>query len=195
MRGSPRSRTCLLVVSSCVALACGAVAASALRARLPAEEPGEAAAKAGPAAKPGVRVGVFESRAIAVAFAHSGFNTEVEKLTAEYDQAKAAGDEKRMAAVKEKASKRQDRLHRQGFGREPVDNLLVHVRGRLPRVCEEARVDLIASGIVHAMPGVERVDVTDLLVREFHPDESTLKMIEDLKKHEPLEFEAFPIED
>lgn len=59
----------------------------------------------------------------------------------------------------------------------------------------EAGVDAIVSGVVHAIPAVKTVDVTDRLVKRFEPSENTLKTIEEMKKVPPLGWEEFPIED
>jgi SOS response regulatory protein OraA/RecX len=100
-----------------------------------------------------------------------------------------------MEELKKQGTKRQDRLHRQGFGRAPVDDILAKIKDKLPDVCKEAGVDLIAWDIVHSGPSVEVVDVTDHLVKRFEPKESARKIIEELKKHEPLDDDQFPIDD
>ncbi len=132
------------------------------------------------------RVGYYESRAIAVAFARSRFNTQFPATLAEYNQAKAAGDQKRIAELKDVFHAMQDRLHRQAFGQEPVDDLLASIQDQLPAIRAKAGVEEIVQGPAPAEPGVEAVDVTDLLVAEFEPGEDTLKTIRELRKHPPL---------
>jgi hypothetical protein len=85
----------------------------------------------------------------------------------------------------------QDLLHRQGFSTWPVDDILEQVEGRIPAIAERAEVDVIVSKwtIVYERPGVEFVDVTDLMVEPFEPDEETLKIIEELKKQAPVSLE------
>ncbi len=155
--------------------------------------------KTAPAAQPqggrSVRLGVFESRAIAVAYVPSRFSTEVKRLMEEYKKAEASGDTKRMEELKKEGARQQDRLHRQGFGNAPVGDLLEHIKGSFPDVCKAAGVDAIVTGVVYRGPGVETVDVTDLLVKPFEPSAKTLKYIEDIKNHPPLDPDAFPLKE
>lgn len=109
---------------------------------------------------------------------------------AEMKKAKATGNQKKIAELKKQGKARQNRLHRQGFGREPVDDLLVHIKDRLPEVARAARVDVIVAGVNWPGPEVETVDVTSLLVKEFNPSPKTLKTIEELLKHPPHDMDA-----
>jgi len=138
---------------------------------------GEAAA---PPSAGKVRLGTYDSRAIAVAYAHSRFCTEPKTLMEDLKKAEAAGDTKKLEELKKRGPKLQDHLHRQGFGREPVDDILVHIKDSFPDVCKEAGVDAIVSGVVHAIPAVKTVDVTNRLVKRFEPSENTLKMVEEM---------------
>jgi len=134
----------------------------------------------GPAARP---IGVYETRAIAVAWAGSPYNTRVEEMTAEYKRAEAVGDKQRMAELKKEASKRQDRLHQQGFGRAPVDDLLAPIRDRIPAICQAEGVERIVPTWSWEAVAKKKVDVTDRLVAEYKPSEQTLQTIAELRKH------------
>ena len=155
-----------------------------------------AAAQPAPAAKDRVaRVGVFDSRAVAVAYAHSKYNTQVATLMEEDKKAKASNDTKKIAELKVKGKKLQDKFHLQGFGKVPVDDLLACVKDRLPDVAKQAGVDLIADDVTWASQRVEKIDVTDQLVSLYEPNEKTLKTVAEMKKVKPLPLEEFPIED
>ncbi|MCE5185955.1 MAG: hypothetical protein LLF76_07505 [Planctomycetaceae bacterium] len=53
--------------------------------------------------RPLLRVGVYDSRAIAIAYAASTYNEQQhQKLKAELDKAEAAGDAEKVKAIKEK---------------------------------------------------------------------------------------------
>ena len=134
----------------------------------------------------GARLGVFESRAIAVAFAHSKLFTEPKAITEEHKKAEAAGDKRKAEELRKRGERLQARLHHQGFGKAPVDDLLAHIKTSLPDVCKETGVDAIVTGVVHATPGVESVDVTDALVQRFDPSEKVLKIVAELRKHPAL---------
>ena len=99
-----------------------------------------------------------------------------------------------MAELKRQGEKRQDRLHRQGFGNAAVNDLLEHIEDSFPQICEAANVDAIVTGIVYAGPTVKTVDVTDLLVKQYDPSEKTLRTVEELRKHPPIEWDKFPLD-
>ena len=139
-----------------------------------------------PAAK--VRVGTYDNRAVAVAYAHSKYNS-VSALTSQYEAAKRAGDKQKMRELEAQGEKHQRALHRQGFGRVPVDDLLVPVTDKLPEAARAAGVDVIAWQCNWSGPGVEVVDVTDALVRLYEPSEQALKTIAELKKQAPLDLD------
>jgi len=146
------------------------------------------AGQSAPEAGAKLRVGVYDSRAIAIAYGNSEFN-EVVKVRKEYDKAKAAGDKKLVKELEEWGPKHQRQLHRQGFGRVPVTDLLEHVRDRLPEVAQKAGVDVIAFECNYLGPGVEKVDITVELAMLFNPSEKALGWIEDMKNVEPLDLD------
>jgi len=135
-----------------------------------------------------VRVGTYDNRAIAVAYAPSKYNPVAEKMK-ERERAEQAGDKQRMAKLEQWGQKHQRELHRMGFARVPVDALLAHVADKIPGVAREAGVDVIAWQCAYTGPGVEVIDVTDQLVRLFEPSERTLKFVADLKQREPVDLD------
>ena len=157
-----------------------ALCGAALLATFALARPHESAAK--------VRVGTYDSRAIAVAYAPSKFNPVGEKRR-ELEAAKAAGDTERVAELEAWGPKHQRALHRQGFGRVPVDDLLAHVADRLPEAARAAGVDVIVFDCSWAGPEVEVVDVTHELVALFDPSERTLTTVEELLEHEPVDLD------
>ncbi|MHC4414881.1 MAG: hypothetical protein ACYS0G_06320 [Planctomycetota bacterium] len=137
----------------------------------------------------GLRVGVYDNRAIAVAYATSRFNPVSEKM-AEFEKAKAAGDAKRVEELEAWGEKHQRQLHRQGFGRVPVDDLLAHVKDELPEVARKTGIDAIAWHCDYASADVEQVDITTELVMLFDPSKKTLKTVQELRKHEPVDLDV-----
>ena len=89
-----------------------------------------------------VRIGVYDNRAIAIAFAASKFNPVSEQMK-KYEAAKKAGDKEQMDKLEAWGKKHQRQLHRQGFGRVPVNDLLAHVKDQLPEVAKRNRVQAI----------------------------------------------------
>lgn len=136
-----------------------------------------------------LRVGVFDSRAVAVVYVRTeGFNQYLKGLMAQKKQAEAAADHETVKRLEAEAQAKQTELHLQGFGTASVANILEEIKDQLPAIAREAGVDLIVSkwDIAYQTPTAETVDVTQALIKPFHPDERALKIIEDLQKRRPV---------
>lgn len=139
-----------------------------------------------------VRVGVFDSRAVAMAYARSDeFNQYIDDLRTDLAQAKAEGNDKLVKELETLGPALQDLMHKQGFSTWPVDDILERIKDRIPEIAKQAGVDVIVSkwDIVFQLPGVEFTDVTDLLVMPFAPDASTLDLIKSLREIDPVSLE------
>jgi hypothetical protein len=136
-----------------------------------------------------IRVGTFDSRAIAVAYAHSPqLEAWMKPLVAARDAAKAAGDLERVRKLEAEGAAHQKKLHEQGFSTGSVSDLLALIAADLPAIADGAGVDLVVSrfDVAWQRQGVETVDVTDRLIEPFHPSEKTRKMIEQVREQEPV---------
>jgi hypothetical protein len=141
-----------------------------------------------------VRVGVFDSRAVAIAYAPCDIHSaHIRDLKARHEEAKESGNQKKIKQIEREAQAGQALLHRQGFSTGSVGNIMKHVKGRLAAVAQEANVDVIVSKweMFYAGPSVELVDITPQIVELFDPSERTLKFVEQLNDHEPLPIEKF----
>ena len=139
-----------------------------------------------------LRLGVFDSRAVAVAYAHSEIHAQwMKELMARKQAAVEKGDQGEVAAVEAEGARHQRRFHLQGFSVVPIDDILVHLEGHFPAVAEQMDVDAIVNrwSVAHHRPGVELVDVTEALIAPFKPDERTLSTVRDLRDRHPLDFE------
>jgi hypothetical protein len=140
-----------------------------------------------------VRVGTFDSRAVALAYYRSDANMNyVKELKAEHKAALAAGNEERAEELSAEGENAQHLAHKQGFGTWPVNDILARIEEEIPGIAAEAGVDVIVSkwDIVHVGPEVEFVDVTLLMVQPFNPDKATLKLVrEELPKVDPVPLE------
>ncbi len=136
-----------------------------------------------------LRVGVYDNRAIVAAYAPSKYNPVGSKMK-EYEKAKAADDTKRIKELEAWGEKHQRQLHRQGFCCVPVNDLLAHVKDKLPEMARKAGIDVIARQCDYTLPNVEVVDITKELVLLFDPSEKTLKIVEELKKHAPVDLDV-----
>jgi len=120
-----------------------------------------------------VRIGVYDSRSIAVAFSGSDlFNEHISGL----------GEAEMKAEQKLR--------HKQGFSTAPVDDILDLVKDQLPGVQEEADVQAIVSkwdkdGLAE-YESAEQVDITMSLAALFNPNEKQLRSAEEIQKHKPI---------
>ena len=139
-----------------------------------------------------VRVGVYDNRAIAVAYAASKFNPIDAKMK-EYKEAEAV-DKKQGAKLKKElqkwAEEHQRLLHLQGFCSVPVDDLLSYVKDDLAKVAEKENVVLIVRRYDYASDEVEVVDVTDQIVALYNPSEKTLRTVDAIKRAPVLPIET-----
>lgn len=141
--------------------------------------------------KPAVlRIGTYDSRALAVAYARSEkFAQKMSELHRQRSDAEKAGDKNRVAELDALGESMQARMHLQGFSTAPVDDVLDTVRDRLPDVAKQENVAAVARAIDYQDASTELVDVTDELVALFNPDEQTLKIVSDLRKQKPTAIE------
>lgn len=140
------------------------------------------------------RIGVYDSRAIAVAFAGSQAHVEqIRQLKAEHQKAKEAGDLEKVAKLEAEGEAQQAKMHQQGFSTAPVDELLLHITNALPEIQKAAGVTALISKWDEAglknHPGAEKVDVTMKLVEAFHPNERQRKFAIDIQKTKPVSLE------
>jgi hypothetical protein len=135
------------------------------------------------------RVGVFDSRGVALAYARSELYAPVRRdLKAKYEKAKAENDEKAVKECEAEGPARHQIQMQQVFSIASVADILEAVKADLPDVAREAGVDIIVSKweVAHKNPSIELIDVTANLVKLFKPDEATLKMLADMDKQPPV---------
>lgn len=133
------------------------------------------------AAAPKLRVGTYDGRAIAVAYAASRHNPVPQK-TAERDVAKKAGDKAKVCELEAWGERLQRQLHRQAFSHVPVDDLLVPVKDGVAALGQAEGLAAIADGYLFTADGVESVDVTDALVKLYEPSARTLETVAEVRK-------------
>ena len=154
-------------------------------------------ATADKAAKPAMRIGTYDSRGIAIAYARSPeFQQSMAKMRADYEQAKAKGDVAQVQKLEKEGPWTQVRLHQQGFSTAGVAEIMARVADRLPAVAREAGVSLIVSKweMPYRDASIEIVDVTLLVSKLFKPDEQTLKILGELKNQQPIPFDQIGLD-
>lgn len=132
-----------------------------------------------------IRIGTYDNRAIAVAYAASKWNPVREKM-AEYAEAKKAGDAAKQRELEAWGEEKQRLLHFQGFGRVPVDELLQPFKKQIAKLAADQQLAAIAMQCDYVAPNVEVVDVTEELVKLFEPTPRTLEMTRQVKDAKPV---------
>lgn len=137
------------------------------------------------------RIGIYDSRAVAVAFAGSLVHEkQLRQLMAEHKKAKEAGELETVARLEAEAKARQMKAHKQAFGTAPVDDILAHITNVLPEIQRTADVTAILSKWdktgLKTHPGAEKVDVTMMLVDAFEPNERQRESAIEIQKHKPI---------
>jgi len=136
-----------------------------------------------------LRVGTFDSRAVAVACARSAlFQDELKRLRQQYDRAKAAGNDSEVKRLEAEGKAGQDRLHQQVFSTASVQDIVARIKDQLPGIAKQAGVDLLVSKweAAYIAPEAKTIDVTDLIVKPFQPDAKTRQIVAQLRKQAPV---------
>ena len=132
-----------------------------------------------------LRVGVYDNRAIAMAYFHSAHNAFIAKRD-EFQSAQKAGDSTRIVELNDWVKRFQRQIHFQGFCRAPVDDLLAEVRDGVAEVAKSHQLDLIGWYPDYASDNIEIVDITGELVALFEPNPEKLNEIANIKNIEPV---------
>jgi hypothetical protein len=139
-----------------------------------------------------MRIGVYDSRAIAIAYGNSAeFQQSMKSVRADYEKAKADKDDKKMKEIDARMRLKQRRAHEQGFSTGSVAGCMAKIKDALPGVAKKAGVQAVVSKweLNYQAPGVEVVDVTEELTALFHPNEKVQGWLKDVKNHAPVPLE------
>lgn len=137
------------------------------------------------------RIGIYDSRAVAVAYAGSPVQRKVmAPLRAAHDKARQSGDAAEVARLEAQGKAMQEKAHRQAFGTAPVDDLLDLIADVLPGIRQAAAVGALVSmwddKTLAKYPRADRVDVTPALVDAFQPTDRQRKTVDEIRKQKPL---------
>jgi len=151
---------------------------------------GAPAANPTPATRP-ERIGVYDSRVLAYAhFWSEAEQREQSKMFAAAKEAKTKGDTNRLVELKAQMKQRQEKNHLQVFSTAPVEDVLATIKGQVELVQKQTGVSRLLSKWDEAglkpYRSVEKVDVTEQLLSSFKLDAKQLKVVSEIRKHEPL---------
>lgn len=168
-RVSSMTRNRATLLACLAALAVAAVSRTSARSSAPAK----------------IRIGVYDNRAIAIAWASSALNPVRTKM-AELEAARKAGDQQKVKELEAWGPASQRLLHFQGFGRVPVGDLLEPVKAGVARVAAARGLAAIAMQCDHVAANAEVVDVTSDLVELYTPSDRTRKVVESMRSVKPM---------
>lgn len=135
-----------------------------------------------------IRVGIFNTRAVALAWGRSdAFQDWVTDLRRRASDAEAAEDAGLVEEIGSEAAAQQDRLHRQVFGDDPIDDVLERMAEALPAIAVAAGVDIIDNDLLYHGPSVRFVDITEAMAAHWEPSEETERLIDELLETEPVD--------
>jgi hypothetical protein len=117
-----------------------------------------------------IRIGTFDRTKLLVAFyASKTWDAKLRAMMAQRDEAKTAGNKKRVAALEAEGQALQEHAHRQLAGEATLKNIRESLEKVLPEVAKEANVQLIVEMPWYQDPSIEFVDVTDVLTKHLVP--------------------------
>jgi DNA-binding XRE family transcriptional regulator len=157
---------------------------------------GSGSATAGTAARPTVKIGVYDSRVVALAYARSGpFMQHVTQMRKDLEEARAKNDTTRIKELEAEGPAMQVRLHQQAFSTAGVTNIMAKVADVIPGIARDAGVVLIVSKweMPYRDASIEIVDVSLPIAMLFKPDERTLKIIGQMKDMKPVPFDEISL--
>ena len=140
------------------------------------------------------RIGVYDSRAIAIAWAGTEpFREELGDLRQRHGAAREAGDTELADKLAAEGQAMQAKLHRQGFSTAPVDDILAHFEAEIAAVLKATGVTVIVSkwdteGLA-GHPEAEQVDVTMELAQAMGTNEQQLGYIRQIGDQKPIPLE------
>lgn len=150
-----------------------------------------------PAGDGPARIGVYDSRAVAIACANSpSFHAVHARLAERLKTAKEKGDAKEIATIEREGMLRQVMMHEQGFGKGSVAAMTALIKDSIAALAVSDNLSLVVSKweVVYSSKDIEFVDVTEKMAGFFGPNERVKGWLKDLSKQEPID-EAYLIQD
>jgi len=137
------------------------------------------------------RIGIYDSRSIAVAYHGSAlFKAKMGKLMEVYQMAKKNGDTELMKKCEQQGRDSQKKAHSQGFGTAPVDDILANVEDEMTALMQKHGLTQLVSkwndAALATHKNAEHIDVTRQMIDVFDPNEKSLKYAIEIQEKEPI---------
>jgi len=146
-----------------------------------------------------VRIGVFDSRVVAIAFYQSKFSNVQQTfgaLQTRMEEAKEKDDKEAIAKIEREATLRQAIMHQQGFGDGSVNNITETIKDKMAQLAKNENLTAIVSKweLVFSSADIELVDITVKVVDFFEPNEKMKEMTKEVMQSEPIK-DAYLMDD
>jgi len=144
-----------------------------------------------------LRIGIFDSRSIAIVYANSKFfKNPYPEITARMKAAKEKKDDKEIAKIEYEARLHQAILHDQGFGKGSVNGITDLYKDKIAAIAKAENLSAVVSKweLINNNSNVELVDITNNIVDLFEPSDKIKEVIKEVPQHEPVK-DAFFIDD
>lgn len=136
------------------------------------------------------RVGIFDSRMIAVAYYQGEEGQkETKALMSEIEKAKNANDNETLMKLQEKARLIQKIANDQGLGRGSIASILEKYRKELGEIVKKEKLSCIVSKweIFTSGKEIDYVEITEKILEIFKPNDKVKELIKELAKQKPIE--------
>jgi hypothetical protein len=139
-----------------------------------------------------IRIGTYDSRAIAVAYFNSSYGKQVMELMGNLQKQKRealeSNDTMKIKKLNREGELRQAILHEQGFGTGSVKDLLVVIEDKIELLAKSENLDIIVSKyeLNYSNSNCNVIDITEKLANLFEPNKRFKAMLPDLLKSKPV---------
>ena len=143
-----------------------------------------------------IRVGIYDSRFIAVAYYNSKYFKLMPEVTQKMKTAKEKNDTTEMSNINKEMSLRQRFIHEQGFGKGSVCYIIEEMKDKISELAKNEKLNIIVSKWELNFKGsnVEIIDITEKIANLYEPTNNIKEMIKDFNNNEPVK-EAFLLDD
>lgn len=136
-----------------------------------------------------LRVGVYDSRAVTIAYSASKHNDNIMVAKSKAKKkAEQAGDLEKAETIDRWMFHFSVKRHSQGFATAPVGDLLKCIEKQLPKIANDTSVDMIVSKWQpdYLAKDAEVIDITPQIVAAYKPSEKTLATIKRMSEIKPI---------
>lgn len=147
--------------------------------------------------KPSAKIGVYDSRIVALAYYRSASQiARFKALHDEYNKAKADNNQKRLQELEREGPWNQIRMHQQVFSTAGILNITSQFQDEIKNIAKTEGVAAIVSKweMPYLDPAIATVDVTMAMAKLFNPDEQTIKIMEGMKNQQPVPFDQLSLD-